>query len=121
MRRSSGAHFDGFLRENGSKFLVCRSYTYPDRSLFQIVESLRYAFPKAMVRLKRRHRGLTAGPSGSDRRPGVHPSLSEFAAASRILQKWHIPALSGTGRLTRNRYKFLTIRQCRCETPAKKG
>jgi glutathione S-transferase len=60
MRRSSGAHFDGFLRENGSKFLVCRSYTYPDRSLFQIVESLRYAFPKAMVRLKRRHRGLTA-------------------------------------------------------------
>jgi glutathione S-transferase len=60
MRGSSRAYFDGVLRENGTKFLVGRGPTYPDPSLFRIVEELGYAFPKAIVRLERPNRGLRA-------------------------------------------------------------
>jgi glutathione S-transferase len=34
--------------------------TYVDLSLFQMIEGLRYAFPKAMKRLERKHPGLVA-------------------------------------------------------------
>jgi glutathione S-transferase len=39
--------------ENGRHRLVGRSVTYADLSLFQVVEGLRYAFPKAMRRIGR--------------------------------------------------------------------
>ena len=51
---------DRFLRENGSKFLARRGSAYPDLSLFQIVEGLRYAFPKHMKRFEKKVPGLIA-------------------------------------------------------------
>lgn len=41
-------YFERLLQENGSAYLTGRRATYVDLSLFQIVEGLRYAFPKRM-------------------------------------------------------------------------
>jgi glutathione S-transferase len=42
--------FEEILARNGGGWLVGRKLTYADLSLFQMVEGLRYAFPKAMKR-----------------------------------------------------------------------
>ena len=43
-----------------SRHLVGKSVTYADLSLFQVLEGLDYAFPRAMRRLKAAHPGLAA-------------------------------------------------------------
>jgi glutathione S-transferase len=45
-------YFERVLRANGGKFLVGRGHSYVDGSLFQLVEGLRYAFPKAFRALE---------------------------------------------------------------------
>jgi glutathione S-transferase len=53
-------YFDRILAQNGDdRYLVGRRTTYADLSLFQIVEGLRHAFPKAMKRLERRFKRLS--------------------------------------------------------------
>jgi glutathione S-transferase len=50
-------YFENVLKANKpgkGKHLVGARMTYPDLSLFQIVEGLRYAFPKAMARLEKK-------------------------------------------------------------------
>ena len=49
-------YFERVLEKNpaGDRHLVGRRLSYPDLSLFQIVEGLRYAFPRAMKKLERR-------------------------------------------------------------------
>ena len=47
-------------RNRGSKYLVGRRPTYADLSLFQIVAGLRYAFPKAMAKLEKKHPRVVA-------------------------------------------------------------
>jgi len=47
-------YFEGVLERSGGKYLLGRRLTYADLSLFQIVEGLRYAFPKATARLERK-------------------------------------------------------------------
>jgi glutathione S-transferase len=42
------------LESGGGAYLLGRRLTYADLSLFQIVEGLRYAFPKAMTRLEKK-------------------------------------------------------------------
>jgi glutathione S-transferase len=46
-------YFERLLEHRGGTYLLGRKLTYVDLSLFQIVEGLRYAFPKAMTRLER--------------------------------------------------------------------
>lgn len=41
-------YFEGLVQANGGAFVTGRRLTYVDLSLFQIVEGLRYAFPKRM-------------------------------------------------------------------------
>jgi glutathione S-transferase len=41
-------YFEGLLEANGGAYTTGRRLTYVDLSLFQIVEGLRYAFPKRM-------------------------------------------------------------------------
>ena len=48
-------YFEDVLKRNKSGYLVGRAVTYPDLSLFQMVEGLRYAFPKAMARWEKKH------------------------------------------------------------------
>lgn len=47
-------YFDAVIRKSGGPFLLGRRLTYPDLSLFQIVEGLRYALPQMMKRLERK-------------------------------------------------------------------
>jgi glutathione S-transferase len=47
-------YFERVLAENGGKHLVGRRLSYVDLSLFQIVEGLRYAFPKRMKRFEKK-------------------------------------------------------------------
>jgi glutathione S-transferase len=51
-------YFERLLEGNGSAYLTGRRLTYVDLSLFQIVEGLRYAFPKRMRAFERRIPGL---------------------------------------------------------------
>jgi glutathione S-transferase len=69
-------YFAKILEGNGSGFLVGRRLTYPDLSLFQIVEGLRYAFPRAMGRLERSQPGLPAHHDRVSARPRIAAYLS---------------------------------------------
>ena len=47
-------YFEDILAKNGkTAFLAGRALTYADLSLFQVVEGLRYAFPRAMMGLEK--------------------------------------------------------------------
>jgi glutathione S-transferase len=47
-------YFERILTRSDGHYLAGRSLSYADLSLFQVVEGLRYAFPKAMKRLEKR-------------------------------------------------------------------
>src|SRR5947207_730314 len=47
-------YFETVLRKSGGPFLLGRRLSYVDLSLFQIIEGLRYAFPKRMKRFERK-------------------------------------------------------------------
>lgn len=86
------AWFEKVLSKNpsGPKHLVGARLTYADISLFQTVEGLRYAFPKAMQRAELRiprvialHESVAARPRisaylASDRRVGFHERAGLF-------------------------------------------
>src|SRR5882724_9191253 len=46
-------YFEGLVSDSGGTFVTGRRATYVDLSLFQIVEGLRYAFPKRMKQFER--------------------------------------------------------------------
>jgi glutathione S-transferase len=52
-------YFEGLI-ERGGPYVTGRRVTYADLSLFQIVEGLRYAFPRAMKRFERNVPGVIA-------------------------------------------------------------
>jgi glutathione S-transferase len=64
-------YFERVLKENGGRFTVGRRLSYVDLSLFQIVEGLRYAFPKRMKRFERKIPDLTALHDRIANRPRV--------------------------------------------------
>jgi glutathione S-transferase len=47
-------YFEKVAAKSGGPFLLGRRLTYPDLSLFQIVDGLRYAFPRMMKRLEKK-------------------------------------------------------------------
>ena len=55
-------YFEGILQRNpkGSEFLLGRQFSYVDLSLFQMIEGLGYAFPKAMKKLEKKYRRAPA-------------------------------------------------------------
>jgi len=64
-------YFERILQKNGGKYLVGRSLSYVDLSLFQIVEGLRYAFPKRMKRFEKKIPDVIALHDRVARRPRV--------------------------------------------------
>ncbi len=46
-------YFERAIAGNGGRFLAGTKLSYPDLSLFQIVAGMRYAFPRAMLRLEK--------------------------------------------------------------------
>jgi glutathione S-transferase len=47
-------YFDDVLARSGGPYVLGRAVTYPDLSLFQVADGLRYAFPKTMRRLEKK-------------------------------------------------------------------
>jgi glutathione S-transferase len=74
-------YFERVLAQNpaGDKHLVGARLTYPDLSLFQIVEGLRYAFPRAMARLEKKHKRVIALHD----RVAARPRLAAYLASER--------------------------------------
>ena len=69
-------YFERVLQRNGGKYMVGRGLTYVDLSLFQIVEGLRYAFPRRMKRFERRVPLLIALHARVAQRPRIKAYLS---------------------------------------------
>jgi glutathione S-transferase len=53
-------YFEDVLDRGGGPYLLGRTLSYPDLSVFQVVAGLRYAFPKAMGQLEKKNPGLAA-------------------------------------------------------------
>jgi glutathione S-transferase len=69
-----------FARVLGRReFLVGDRLTYADLSLFQVIEGLRYAFPKAAARVEAKHRGLGALRD----RVAARPNIAAYLASKR--------------------------------------
>jgi len=69
-------YFERVLKQNGGKYSVGRSLTYVDLSLFQIVEGLRYAFPKRMKRFAKKVPLLIALHDRVAQRPRIKAYLA---------------------------------------------
>jgi len=71
-------YFERVLERNprGDRWLVGARLTYADLSLFQIVEGLTYAFPRAMQRLAKRHPKVVALHDRIAARPRIEAYLA---------------------------------------------
>jgi glutathione S-transferase len=69
-------YFERILKSNGGSYLTGRGLTYADLSLFQIVEGLRYAFPKRMKAFERRIPDLVDLHDRVAARPNIKAYLS---------------------------------------------
>jgi glutathione S-transferase len=72
-------YFEQVLESNGSFYLTGRRLTYADLSLFQIVEGLRYAFPKRMKAFERKIPGLV----DLHDRVAARPNIKAYLASAR--------------------------------------
>ena len=75
------SYFEQILERNGSRVLVGNAVSYVDLSLFQMIEGLRYAFPNAMAKQERRHRGVIALHD----RVAARPRLATYLTSERRL------------------------------------
>jgi glutathione S-transferase len=69
-------YFDDVIRKSGGPFLLGRRLSYPDLSLFQMVEGLRYALPRMMKRLERKIPRVVAVRDRVAERPHVAAYLA---------------------------------------------
>src|SRR6184192_4760321 len=68
-------YFEGLLKQSGGAYVTGRRATYVDLSLFQIVEGLRYAFPKRMKAFEREISGLIELRDRVAERPNIKAYL----------------------------------------------
>ena len=69
-------YFEGLLEGTGGPYVTGRRLTYADLSLFQIVEGLRYAFPRRMQAFEREIPGLVDLRNRVAARPNIKAYLS---------------------------------------------
>jgi glutathione S-transferase len=69
-------YFETVLTRSGGPWLLGRRCTYIDLSVFQLVEGLRYAFPKGMKRMEKKVPGLVDVRDRVARRPGIKKYLA---------------------------------------------
>jgi glutathione S-transferase len=72
-------YFERLLEDNGGKYVTGRRLTYLDLSTFQLVEGLRYAFPKRMKAFERKIPGLV----GLRDRVAARPNIAAYLASDR--------------------------------------
>jgi len=65
------SYFERVLAKSGGNYLLGRNLSYVDLSVFQIVEGLRYAFPKRMKRFERKVPRVIALHARIRRRPRI--------------------------------------------------
>ena len=69
-------YFERVLARSGGPWLLGRRISYADLSLFQVVEGLRYAFPKSMRRMEPKVPGVIAVHHAVMARPRIAEYLS---------------------------------------------
>jgi glutathione S-transferase len=76
-------YFERVLEQNpkGDKFLIGGKLTYPDLSIFQTIEGLRYAFPEAIKRAERRYPLAVALHD----RVAERPRIKKYRASNRSI------------------------------------
>ena len=72
-------YFEGLLDADGGAYVTGRRLTYVDLSLFQIVEGLRYAFPKRMKTFEKDIPGLV----GLRDRVAARPNIKAYLESER--------------------------------------
>ncbi|MCP3409748.1 glutathione S-transferase [Bradyrhizobium sp. CCGB01] len=72
-------YFEGLLAGNGGAYVTGRRLTYVDLSLFQIVDGLRYSFPKRMKAFE----GDIPGLVGLHDRVAARPNIKAYLASER--------------------------------------
>ncbi|MFZ0695027.1 MAG: glutathione S-transferase [Alphaproteobacteria bacterium] len=74
-------YFENALARNPSAkgTLIGAKLTYPDLSLFQIVAGLRYAFPRAMARIEKKHPRIAALHA----KVAARPRIAAYLASDR--------------------------------------
>jgi glutathione S-transferase len=77
-------YFERVLQKNGGQYLIGRRLSYIDLSLFQVVEGLRYAFPKHMKRFEKKVPGLIALHDRVANRPRIKAYLASKRRNNRI-------------------------------------
>ena len=81
-------YFERVLQTNGGRFLIGRRLTYVDLSIFQIIEGLRYAFPRRMKRFEKKIPGLIELHD----RVAARPRIKAYLASPRRIpfSQWGI-------------------------------
>ncbi len=69
-------YFERVIERSGGPFLLGRRISYADVSLFQLVEGMRYAFPKGMARIERKIPKVVAVHGRVIERPGIAAYLA---------------------------------------------
>jgi len=69
-------YFEAVLKKSGGPFLLGRKASYIDLSVFQLIEGLRYAFPRAMKDIEKKTRGLVEVRDRVATRSGIKIYLS---------------------------------------------
>jgi len=69
-------YFESVLRKSGGPYLTGRKVTYVDLSIFQVIEGLRYAFPRAMKDVETKISGLFTVRDRVVERSGVKAYLA---------------------------------------------
>jgi glutathione S-transferase len=72
-------YFERLLESSGGFYVTGRRLTYADLSLFQLVEGLRYAFPKRMKAFERKTPGLV----GLHDRVAARPNIKAYLNSDR--------------------------------------
>jgi glutathione S-transferase len=72
-------YFERLLKSSGGAYLTGRKATYADLSLFQIVEGLRYAFPRRMKTFERKIPALVELRD----RVAARPNIKTYLASER--------------------------------------
>jgi glutathione S-transferase len=72
-------YFETVLARSGGPWLLGRKFSYADLSMFQLIEGLRYAFPKAMKRIERKTPGLVSVRD----RVGTRTNIAAYLASER--------------------------------------
>ena len=92
-------YFERILKRNSKShgFLLGRKVSYVDLSLFQVIEGLRYAFPRAMARLERKHPPVDRA-ARSRRCAASIARLSLIGTPHPFQSRGHLSPLSRAGR-----------------------